>query len=120
MKPGTVLKDGNVYVAKHSTENGHIVMAPHNESLYDYIVKSNLVADDSGMKIPTIEELQVIKDNYEVLKNFRLRADTYVSSSRDHEGNSWLLGIGNCGIQTHSVSLRLVKTVTQEELESLL
>ena len=120
IKVGTTLKDGTIYAGP--IKDQHLIMANRNERL-GRTDKKSLESfekeNDSGMRLPSIEELEAIEANYEVLKNHGLITDSYVSSLKDKDGNFWLLGIGDCGIQTFSFSVRLVKTVTQEELEAL-
>lgn len=120
IKVGTTLKDGTIYAGP--IKDQHLIMANRNERL-GRTVKKSLESfekeNDSGMRLPSIEELEAIEANYEVLKNHGLITDSYVSSLKDKDGNFWLLEIGDCGIETFGFSVRLVKTVTQEELEAL-
>lgn len=119
IKVGTTLKDGTIYAGP--IKDQHLIMANRNERL-GRTDKESLESfekeNDSGMRLPSIEELEAIEANYEVLKNTGLIRDSYVSSLKDKDGNFWLLGIG-IEIETFSFSVRLVKTVTQEELEAL-
>jgi hypothetical protein len=143
MKPGTILKDGNVYAGKFfSLCKGWVHVIAEKEDISTEFYHANVYeGNDSGRKrgtrVPNLKELKILYKNKDKIGNFRdnCRNSDYLSSESQMEYSmrGWPLGFRffqidfrtgkECFSPTGESArgqCRLVKTVTRKELKESL
>jgi len=130
MKTGTTLKDGTIYVGEHPAENGYLVCKQNDEpysitineqsyTLHYQHVLLNARKNTEGMRLPTIDELNLLLSYYNKINGFmRSCWRVFKDSPNDPVTNRWFQR-PHLPVDESKTYVRLVKTITQEELDAL-